>query len=158
MKTLSLNYADVFRFQLAVSSAVFAATIVLGATFGPAFYLVGLLIPVILTIRQGIEFDFTNAAYRKYKGFLSWKSGDWKPYASTNQLVILSKSGHHPTGNNPDRYYNERKQIFELYVMDATHLKKLYITTFDDLHEARKMSAKISELSGLSEAVYNPRR
>lgn len=154
MKTLSITYPDVYKFSVASSLAVVAASYGLSTIFHPAFWLLLLAVPVILTIRKGIDLDFENHRYRKFSCFLWMKNGEWKAYNPANQLVLLSKTGYQPNGNL-DQYEGVRK-VFDLYMMDPEHRSRMYLYSAGSLKRVNGMAKKIESLSTLEIAVYNP--
>ena len=127
MTTLSITNNDLFRLALAGAISLVVASLFIGASH-PLGYGVSLLALLVLTINSGVELDFEQLKYRKFKSVLGIKSGEWKSYNPQHQLVLLSKHGAKTMVNQ--RLISElsiEDYFYELYIMDPSTRK--YVMT-----------------------------
>jgi hypothetical protein len=156
MKTLSITNNDLFRLSMAGAIALALASLFIGASH-PLGYGVALLAPLVLTINSGVELDFEQLKYRKFKSVLGIKSGEWKSYNPAHQLVLLSKHGAKTMVNQ--RLISEiaiEDYFYELYIMDPSHLKRLYLYSTKKKEKVDSIIRQITESSTLKLTAYNP--
>jgi hypothetical protein len=156
MKTYTICNNDFLRMSLAGAISIFVAGLIIGSSFAPGYAIAPLGL-IILTIRSGVELDFTNSRYRKIKTFAGIRWGEWKSYGREHQLVLLSKKGVKTMVNAArlseleiDGYF------FELYIMDPGHTKRLYLYSTKNKDRIERMIAEITGSSALKLASYNP--
>lgn len=149
---------DLYRLNLAASTGILLL-ILLFCTFSAYLLLLLLLIPLFLIRHQGVELDFQGMRYRKYTAFGRSVKGEWKPISPGYQLVVLYKTGRRqmihpltllPEDSSLDKYH-------ELYLMDTTHTKRLFLHSGKNAAITGKIIRQITESSPLRQARYNPK-
>lgn len=147
---------DYYRFSIAGSIAVLFAALIMTAAH-PLFALLVLFIPVILTIQTGVELNFATLQYRKFRSVLGNRSGEWKNYTSEHVLVILNKNGAKGIINPITFMERSIEDTFmELYIMDAAHLKRLYLCSSRDHQKIKRIVGHITQHSTLVLEQFAP--
>jgi hypothetical protein len=116
-----------------------------------------LIIPVILTIQSGVELRFDTLQYRKFRSILGKSSGEWKKYTPEHVLVVLNKNG---SKGIVSLYTFQERMIddlfLELYIMDPSHMKRLFLFASKDIKKVRRIVDHITGNSTLALETYSP--
>ncbi len=162
MSRLSIKNNELLKLSILSFIAALAPGLLLGYTKHPAFYALCLPAFVILTIRSGVELDFEQLRYRKFKSFLGKISGEWKTFHPENELVLLKKRGSKTqvrgAGGNRHVLVDETVTgvFYELYIMDPSHTQRLFLSSSEDNIKMQALIQQITEHSSLRLASYNP--
>lgn len=156
--TVSLPNTDLFRLSLAGAISVLVMGLFM-ANVHPLFFCAYVLIPVILTIRSGVDLDLTTLQYRKFSSVLGKKRGEWKSFSTANQLALLTKSGSKEVVNMRGMpAMDVPGEFYELYLMDPSHLKRLFLYSTKSRTKVKAIIDSITRQSAIQLVPFNPSR
>lgn len=162
MSRLSIGNNELLKLSILSFVAALVPGFLLGLTMHPAFYALCLPAFVLLTVRSGVELDFEQQHYRKFKSFLGSVSGEWKSYHSEHELVLLKKRGSKTQvrGAGGSRHVIVDELVtgyfYELYIMNPSHTQRLFLFSSEDHGKMQSLISKITEHSTLRLVPYNP--
>lgn len=160
MKTYTIYDRDFLRMSLAACVSIITASTVLALTVHPYFWPLLIFVPLALSVRKGVEFDFSKCLYRQITTVAGMKRGTWKTLRpDTHQLVMLAKSGSMQSYNPRTDLYRDNmptKEFFELYVMDETHTRRLFLCSSRDKSVIDNHVTQLTNVSELKVVPFNP--
>lgn len=115
-------------------------------SFFSIYFLIGLIFPVIiLANRKGLQIDVVQNRYREYHKIFRRIKGDWKSLEPYKKIVVLSRAASKTaTGTLMTSDIKIKGSIHIVYLIDESHLKKLYLKSFDHLDQANNFAKEIA--------------
>lgn len=99
-----------------------------------------------LSKSSGLELNYEDRVYRKYESSLLGTKGKWKSLEAFTDVVLLSKKGgKNYFGGIPNRALlgarMEGLGYYELYLMDPSHRRKIFVCNSQSLNSIKKKIA-----------------
>jgi hypothetical protein len=159
MTTMTIKNKELHKLYLIIGFVMSLVILLISQTVSNWFYLGFPIVIAIMSNTSGVQFDFKNKMYRKYKHFCFWTRGEWKSIGNNKELVVLVKHGVQTTAGTMMTASLKTKGGFsELYLMDESHLRRFFIDSSEDHNSVELLANKLGELLEIEVKPYRPRK
>ncbi|MBL7892956.1 MAG: hypothetical protein JNL63_10025 [Bacteroidia bacterium] len=157
MNIITIPYNENYR--LNIVGAISLTLTFLFISFFSVYFLIGLILPVIiLANRKGLQIDIVQNQYREYHKIFRRTKGDWKSLEPYKKIVVLSKTvSKTATGTLMTSDIRIKGLIHIVYLIDESHLKKLYLKSFDHHDQANDFAKKMAKNIGFPIVEFSPK-
>ena len=154
---MTISYVDISVQKLQILKVIFGCIfLAIPVIAYPWLFILILILPMILMVREGVEFDIEQGTYRRYKQFVK-KKGEWKPLNQFSKVILKPTRGqrhmYHVYSATHKRY---DEFIHDVYLMSENHGKRLFIRTCKRKSSAKKLAEELSLLTGFDIEKYHP--
>ena len=144
------NLNGIFGFILCVL-AVFCAF------FNVFLFFFLLLVGCVVGIGStGFLIDFKSKKYKKYLSIFFFYKGRWKSLENFKYLSIISRNLKGAIHGRGGASVTFKEIIYELYLLDETHTRRILIEKNDDLKSISMKASEISILFNYEIVEYSP--
>lgn len=159
MTTITIRNKELHKLYIIIGIILSLINLLFSLAVSNWFYLSFLFVGAIMSNTTGVQFDIKNKLYRKYKHFCCWTRGEWKSIGENKELVILVKHGvQTTTGTMMTGSLKTKGGFSELYLMDESHLRRLFIASSENHKSIELLSNKLSQLLEIEINPYKPKK
>ncbi|WP_299781616.1 hypothetical protein [uncultured Formosa sp.] len=111
---------------------------------------------IIVFTRYGTLIDFNEKKIKHYVGFFFIKIGFWKSFKEYPFISVLHFNQKSVSYSRTAIPFHEKKKIYRICLLNATHSERLKIKDFSDFKSASSEAKRIEKTTSLERVVYNP--
>lgn len=121
-------------------------------------FLLGVLCVFTLSYSLGLEFDMKNNLYRNYTSYFFSKRGQWKSHDNFPYVIEVGKRYQQTMSMRGAIATSQSDYVHEVYLTDSSHLKRIYLKSFEFKKMADEYALKVSKLLNKNYVIYSPKK
>jgi hypothetical protein len=136
-----------FSFAMPIIIAAFVVTFLgIISFFESPIFGIGLIIASIFvwSSSYGIQINPTDKNYREFGSVFGLKTGEWKPFDSLPFLTVLRNREGMTVYSKSNRSTTSIDDSFCVYLLNASHRKKVLVQKFDTKELAIKNASELA--------------